>query len=68
MPSLFDCHTHLNQYPESEIEEILDRASAVGVAGVILAGSDVESSRQCIQLAEQNRRVFAGVGIHPMDV
>lgn len=68
MPSLFDCHTHLNQYPESEIEEILDRASAAGVAGVILAGSDVESSKQCVQLAEQSPRVFAGVGIHPMDV
>jgi TatD DNase family protein len=68
MPKLFDCHTHLNQYPESEIEEILDRANAAGVAGVILAGSDVKSSKQCIDLAEQNYKIFAGVGIHPMDV
>ena len=29
MPSLFDCHTHLNQYPESEIEDLKEGVGAI---------------------------------------
>ncbi|MSQ40375.1 MAG: TatD family deoxyribonuclease [Dehalococcoidia bacterium] len=65
---LFDCHTHLDQYPRSDIPSILARANVVGVTGVIVAGTTMESSRLCVELASADPRVFAGVGIHPMDV
>ncbi len=65
---LFDCHTHLFEYPRNEISEILDRASDVGIAGVILAGTTLESSKACVALAQEDSRVFAGIGIHPMDI
>ncbi len=65
---LFDCHTHLDQYPHPEVPSILERANGAGVAGVIVAGTTLESSRRCVELAGADPRVFAGVGIHPMDV
>ena len=65
---LLDIHTHLNQYHKDEIGEILTRAGEVGVAGAILAGTTVTSSRDCINLANADNRLFAGIGIHPMDI
>ena len=65
---LFDCHTHLFEYPRDEITEILDRAQDSGVAGAILAGTTIETSRKAIELANLDTRLFAGVGIHPMDI
>ena len=65
---LFDVHTHLDQYPLSEIPAILDRAADVEVAGVIIAGTTVSSSLRCVELAQGDSRIFAGVGIHPMEV
>ncbi len=64
---LFDTHTHLDQYPRQELPSILERADAAGVAGVVISGTTLESSRTCVALAEADPRVFAGVGIHPTD-
>ncbi len=63
-----DCHTHLDQYAPEEIEGILQRADAAGVAFIISAGTTVDSSQTCVTLASQHPGVFAGVGIHPMDI
>lgn len=65
---LFDCHTHLDEYSTEEIHSILERAGHVGVAGAIIAGTTLASSRRCVDLAEADSRLFAGVGIHPMDI
>ena len=64
---LGDCHTHLDQYPAQEIPEILDRALKSGVAFAICAGTTLQSSRDCIDIAEQHSPLYAGVGIHPME-
>ncbi len=63
---LGDCHTHLDQYPMLEIPEILDRAHQSGVAFAICAGTTLQSTRNCIALAERHKPLYAGVGIHPM--
>ena len=60
-----DCHTHLDQYDPAELPGILERAAAVGVTSVILAGTTLESTRHCIALAGQYDACHAGVGIHP---
>ena len=65
-PLLFgDCHSHLDQYDESELPGILERATEAGVTSVLLAGTTLESTRECIHLAERHNAFYAGVGIHP---
>ena len=65
---LGDCHTHLVEYPEEEIPDILQRAKAAEVGIVVCAGTTVRSSRDCAELSQAYATVFAGVGIHPMQV
>ena len=64
---LGDCHTHLDQYPVVEIQEILDRALTSGVIFAVCAGTTLQSTRDCIELAEEHEPLYAGVGIHPME-
>ena len=47
---------------------ILDRAASVGVGAVVIAGTTVESSQDCVDLANVHGRVLAGVGVHPTDI
>lgn len=65
---LADSHTHLDQYAAEEIPGILERARAAGVRLIVSAGVTVASSEACIALAEGEPDVYAGVGIHPMDL
>ena len=65
---LIDIHTHIDQHDRAELPEILDRAAAAGVKAVVIAGTTVESSRECAGLADADSRVFAGVGVHPTDI
>ncbi len=65
---LADCHTHLDAYDDVEIAEVLDRARAVGVGPVIAAGTTLASSERCVELTAVLPSLFAGVGIHPMDL
>ena len=65
---LFDCHTHLSEYSDSDVNDILTRAEESGVAGAILAGTTIESTKRCIELSTSDPRIFAGVGIHPSDI
>lgn len=64
---LGDCHSHLDQYPRAEIPEILTRANDAGVRFIICAGTTVESSADCISMAQEFEPLYAGVGIHPME-
>ncbi|MBI2165589.1 MAG: TatD family hydrolase [Chloroflexi bacterium] len=67
-PFLADARTHLDQYPEEEILSVLSRARSAGVGLIIAAGTTLDSSRACLRLSEGYEDVFAGVGIHPMDL
>ncbi|WP_313356563.1 TatD family hydrolase [Microbacterium sp.] len=49
------------------LTEQLDRAAAVGVAGVVQASGDIESSRWAVDAAASDPRVLAAVAIHPND-
>ena len=60
-----DCHSHLDQYDESELPGILERAAEAGVTSVLLAGTTLESTRESIGLTEKYDAFYAGVGIHP---
>lgn len=65
---LIDIHTHIDQHDRAELPGILDRAASVGVGAVVIAGTTVESSQDCVDLANVHGRVLAGVGVHPTDI
>ena len=65
---VYDNHTHLEIADgESPIDftEHLDRASSVGVRGVIQVGGDLETSRWSAETAAHEPRMLAAVAIHP---
>jgi TatD DNase family protein len=65
---VYDNHAHLEiedgESPLS-LDEQLERAAAVGVAGVVQAGGDIDSSRWSAWAAASHPRVLAAVAIHP---
>lgn len=63
---LIDTHAHLD-FPDfsADIAAVLDRAAAAGVTRVITIGTDIESSRRAVALAEKCPQVWAVVGVHP---
>lgn len=65
---LIDAHAHL-QFPQfdEDREAVIVRAREAGV-GVINVGTDLETSRAAMALAEQNDNIWATVGIHPTDL
>lgn len=65
---IYDNHTHLEfadgENPLDHTEQ-LDRASSVGVRGVVQVGTDLVTSRWSADLASQDQRVLAAVALHP---
>ncbi|HEY4269995.1 MAG TPA: TatD family hydrolase [Galbitalea sp.] len=64
---VYDNHTHLEMSPEGTLDyrEQLDRASSVGVRGVVQVGTDLQSSRWSAEVAAAEPRVLAAVALHP---
>jgi TatD DNase family protein len=65
---LIDTHAHLD-YPEfdADRDEVVRRAAESGVTRIITVGTNIDSSRRAIWLAEKYEGVFASVGVHPND-
>src|SRR2546423_3999097 len=65
-PVFYDTHAHLD-YPDfaGELPQVLARAQEAGITKILSIGTDLESSKRAIQLAEQFSNVFAVVGWHP---
>lgn len=65
-PVFYDTHAHLD-FPDfaSDLADLLLRAKAANVSRIIAIGTDLESSRRAIQLAEAHEEVFAVAGWHP---
>lgn len=65
---VYDNHCHLEIVDGNDplsLDEQLARAAAVGIAGVVQASGDVESSRWAVWAAENHPQVLAAVAIHP---
>ena len=64
--TFYDTHAHLD-YPDfaDELPQVIARAEAAGIEKIISIGTDLESSRRAVQIAEQFPNVFAVVGWHP---
>jgi len=67
---VYDNHTHLEISDGAaplDYREQLDRASTVGVRGVVQVGTDLETSRWSAEIAAREPRVLAAVALHPND-
>ncbi|HEV7624744.1 MAG TPA: TatD family hydrolase [Amnibacterium sp.] len=65
---VYDNHTHLEiEDGEKGLDwrEQLDRASAVGIRGVVQVGTDVATSRWSAATAATDPRMLAAVAVHP---
>ena len=63
---LFDTHAHMNDPAfDADREEILENLPANGVGFMLNAGCSLESSRDCVAMAEKYGHIFASVGSHP---
>lgn len=58
-------HIHFKQY-DADREEVIARMREAGV-GAITVGTDLESSKKAVALAERHGGIWATVGIHPTD-
>ena len=65
---LIDSHAHI-YYRDfaGDFAEMLQRAVDAGVAAILVVGTDIESSRESVELAEKHPQLYAAVGIHPHD-
>lgn len=63
---LVDSHCHL-QDPAFDADrgEVLEGARRAGVSAFVVIGTDLESSRRAVNLADSHSDVYAAVGVHP---
>ncbi len=63
-----DTHTHLflNNF-DGDRDEVIKNALDAGVKYMLVPGTDIETSKQAIILAEKYSFIYATVGIHPHD-
>lgn len=68
MATFYDTHAHLD-YPDfqRDFAEVLQRARQAEIVKMICIGTNFESSRRAIALAEAHDQIFAVVGWHPSD-
>src|SRR3954462_288364 len=52
---------------ENDIDAVLARAQAAGVAAIVVTGTSVEGSRAALQLADAHPQLYCTAGVHPHD-
>jgi len=64
----YDTHAHVDHRQfAADLTEVLSQATAAGVRRIITVGTDAESSRRAVALAETHPEIYAVVGWHPGD-
>lgn len=66
-PGLADTHCHVLAADYPDMSETFERAAAAGVARMLVAGSDLRTSREAVDVAERYSSfgVHAAAGVHP---
>ena len=66
--TLIDTHAHL-YYDDmyNNLDKVLDDALNNGVEKIVCIGTDLNTSKQSIDIANEYESVYAAVGIHPHD-
>jgi TatD DNase family protein len=67
MYRLIDTHAHLDEI--GNLEQVLAKARLAGVIAIVAVGSDYESNRKVMQLAELYKKfVYPALGWHPWNI
>lgn len=61
---IIDSHAHLDDEKLKEMN-IVERMFDDGLSRIITIGTNVVHSKNAIEIAEQNKNIFATVGVHP---
>ncbi|NLW51526.1 MAG: TatD family hydrolase [Candidatus Brocadiaceae bacterium] len=66
---IIDTHAHLDARAfRHDLPDVLERARTAGVVRILCVGTDLASSRRCVELARRHPDLIrAAVGIHPTD-
>lgn len=60
------CHLQFEQYAHDR-EEIIERMREEGIAAIVV-GTDLETSKEAVMLADKYEHLYAAVGMHPSSV
>lgn len=64
--TMFDTHAHYDDKAfNNDRYRMIEEVHGLGVEYIINAGSDIKSSKMCIELAEKFEFIYAAVGVHP---
>lgn len=65
---LFDTHTHLDadRFNEDR-EDVIARSRKEGIKYILNPGANLKTSIEAVNIANQNERIYAAVGVHPHD-
>jgi TatD DNase family protein len=68
MAEFFDTHAHLD-YSDfaQDLNDVIARAQSAEISKIISIGTNLDSSRRAVQLAERFPNVYAVVGWHPSE-
>ena len=66
--SLIDTHCHLSFFDQKKQKEIIENATRHHIIKIITVGTSIESSEKSIQLAKQEKILYASAGIHPSEI
>lgn len=67
MPKYFDIHSHLNFKDfEADIDAVVERLRETETHTIVV-GTDYESSRWAVELAQKYNEIYACIGVHPVD-
>ncbi|OHA92371.1 MAG: hypothetical protein A3J09_02795 [Candidatus Zambryskibacteria bacterium RIFCSPLOWO2_02_FULL_51_21] len=67
MPKYFDIHSHLNFLDyEKDWDEVIARMRGAGTHTIVV-GTDYESSKKAVELADKYPEIYACIGVHPVD-
>jgi TatD DNase family protein len=62
----FDAHTHVNFVAyKDDRDEVIARAKDAGV-GMNVVGTQLDTSREAVELAEKHDHIYATIGLHPV--
>jgi TatD DNase family protein len=60
-----DSHAHLTMFEPDELDEVLERAAAAGVGGVLVPATGADDLDRALAIAGRYPQVVASAGVHP---
>lgn len=66
---MIDTHAHLQfKVFKNNVDEVINRAFEAGIKKIVVVGTNLETSKNAIKLAEKYAGLYASIGIHPHHV